>query len=90
MTRRRDVIDDVYTPLVASDEVLRAQLLALIAATSSRLLPAGGAAGEVLTKNSGTDYDCSWAAAASGGNGFGYFPGWGTGGQEQYFPNGWT
>ncbi len=32
---------------------------------------AGGTAGQVLTKNSGTDYDTTWAAAAAGG-GFNY------------------
>lgn len=31
-------------------------------------VPAGGAAGQVLAKNSGTDYDASWATGGSGGS----------------------
>ncbi len=30
-------------------------------------IPAGGAAGEVLTKDSGTDYDVSWQPGGGGG-----------------------
>lgn len=30
-------------------------------------IPTGGASGEVLTKNSATDYDVSWAAGGGGG-----------------------
>lgn len=32
-----------------------------------RLLPSGGTAGQVLTKQSGTDYEATWADAAGGG-----------------------
>jgi hypothetical protein len=32
-------------------------------------IPAGGIAGNVLTKNTGTDYDASWAASSAGSSG---------------------
>ena len=38
---------------------------------SGQLVPAGGTAGQVLTKNSGTDYDVKWAAGGGGGGGGG-------------------
>lgn len=37
-----------------------------------RLIPAGGTTGQVLTKNSATDYDASWAAGGGGGGGLTY------------------
>lgn len=37
----------------------------------SVLVPSGGSADQVLTKNSGTNYDYSWADASGGGGGLG-------------------
>ena len=39
----------------------------------SVIVPSGGTADQVLTKNSGTDYDYSWADASGGGLGGGTF-----------------
>jgi hypothetical protein len=39
------------------------------------IIPAGGTSGQVLAKNSGTDYDTHWVAASGGGSGTGYPPG---------------
>ncbi|MCL4839878.1 MAG: hypothetical protein KJ058_18145, partial [Thermoanaerobaculia bacterium] len=39
------------------------------AAALAGLAPAGGASGYVLTKNTATDYDYSWAAPGGGGGG---------------------
>ena len=41
----------------------------LSAATRGRLLPAGGTDGQILAKQSGTDYDADWENAPSGGTG---------------------
>jgi hypothetical protein len=40
-----------------------------LSGTGVGLVPAGGTSGQVLKKNSGTDYDYSWAADATGGGG---------------------
>ena len=42
-----------------------------LSGTGVGLVPAGGSSGQVLKKNSGTDYDYSWAADATGGGGGG-------------------
>lgn len=36
---------------------------------SQHVLPSGGSSGQVLTKNSGTDYDVEWATPSGGGDG---------------------
>lgn len=38
--------------------------------TTPHYVPAGGTSGQVLTKNSGTDYDTGWATPSAGGSGF--------------------
>jgi hypothetical protein len=45
------------------------------AVESNRLVPAGGDTGQVLTKDSGDDYDVSWQDASGGGGGGGSFSG---------------
>lgn len=43
--------------------------VATSAAAGNRGLPTGGTAGQVLSKNSGSDYDVLWSTVASGGGG---------------------
>src|SRR5688500_10925917 len=61
-----DILDaaDVRVQLYASGQTVTAPLtVAVRAGADGRLLPAGGEAGDVLTKNSATDYDVSWSRA---------------------------
>jgi hypothetical protein len=64
------------------------------AAAGNRGMPAGGASGEVLAKNSATDYDASWAAVSGGGGAGGTMTldTWHTvgGAGEPAFTNSWT
>src|SRR5215831_931118 len=53
-----------YASLDSTGKVPPAQLPASIAG-----IPAGGTAGQVLTKNTGTNYDTGWATPAGGGGG---------------------
>ena len=49
--------------------------VATVAVTNSiqtALVPTGGRAGQVLTKNSGTDHDLDWTTVSGGGSGSGY------------------
>jgi hypothetical protein len=71
-----DLADDVELPgrLAAAPGLLRITLakIQLYLATALRLIPAGGAVGQVLTKASADDYDAGWADAAGGGGGGGF------------------
>ena len=56
-------------PLAENVSALATRIAAEFKAHRPRLLPSGGAVGQVLTKTAGTDYAASWAAPAVGGSG---------------------
>ena len=46
--------------------------IAVASSVQTALVPTGGRAGQVLTKNSGTDHDLDWTTVSGGGSGSGY------------------
>ena len=60
---------DIAQNTIPSDRIQDNTIVAADVAASllARMLPDGGAAGQVLTKDSGTDYDISWQASSGTG-----------------------
>ncbi|MDB4919870.1 hypothetical protein [Mucilaginibacter sp.] len=59
------------TAITATDTILGAlgKLQAQITALISKTIPSGGTTGQILAKNSGTNYDTGWVNPSSGGSG---------------------
>lgn len=56
--------EQIRVQLYASNQSIHAPLVQTVeAGANGRLLPAGGEQGQVLTKNSATDYDAVWSSA---------------------------
>jgi len=63
------MVDSTGLTLTASSGAVITFADATTQSTAPHDLPIGGTTGQVLTKNSATDYDASWATAGGGGGG---------------------
>lgn len=64
-----DLYDIDIGSVADGDVLVYDNVTGLWTATTIHLPPTGGSTGDVLTKNSGADYDFSWAAPTGGGGG---------------------